>query len=117
MYDRLHPSQGRIKPQFYEGVKEFIIAYGQIEHFICDKTVRCPYTKCKCRRLLDIKSIRYHLYKDGFKFDYWVWTEHRQVLPLENQLGVGYVRSSSSGVHVGNEEGANVTWEDNLSHH
>ena len=28
---------------------------------------------------------------------------------------MGYVGSRSTGVHVGNEEGGNVTWEDNLS--
>ena len=76
MYDRLHPSQGGIKPKFYEGVEEFIMACVRTEQFTYEGTSRCPYCKCKCKRFLGIKSIRYHLYKDGFKPDYWVWTEH-----------------------------------------
>ena len=50
MYDRLHPSQGGIKPKFYEGVEEFIMAYIQIEQFTREGTSRCPCRKCKCRR-------------------------------------------------------------------
>ena len=42
-------------------------------------------------------------------------TKHREVLAPKNQFAMGYVGSNSSGVHVGNEEGGNVTWEDNLS--
>ena len=30
---------------------------------------------------------------------------------------MGYIGSSSTGVHVGNEEGGNVTWENNLCHY
>ena len=67
------------------------------------------YAKCQCRKILDIKSIRYHLYKDGFKPDYWVWIEHGKVLALENQFSIGYIGSSFSGVHFDNEEGGNVT--------
>ena len=66
---------GRIKLEFYEGVEEFITACVQIEQFTHEGIVRCPCPKCKCRRFLDIESIRYHLYNDRFKFDYWVWTE------------------------------------------
>ena len=55
------------------------------------------FCKCKCRRFLDIESIKYHLYKDEFKPDYWVWTEHGETLPPENQSGISYVGSSSIG--------------------
>ena len=71
MYDRLHPSQGGIKPEFYEGVKEFIMVCFQTEQFTHKGTPRCPCCKYKCRRHVDIEFIRYHLYKDGFKLDYW----------------------------------------------
>ena len=56
------------------------------------------------------------MYKDGFKPDCWVQTEHGEVLPLENQFDVCYVGSSSIRIHVGNEEGGNLTWKDNLNH-
>ena len=109
MYNRLHSGWGRIKPEFYEGVEEFVMACVQIEQFTREGIIRCPYHKYKCRRFLDIESIRYHLFKDGFKLDYWVWTKHGEVLPLENQFGVDYVGSSSTRAHVSNEEGGNVT--------
>ena len=70
MYDRLHPSQGGIKPEFYEGVEEFIMACVRTEQFTCEGISRYHCHKCKCMRFLYIKSIRYHLYKDGFKPDY-----------------------------------------------
>ena len=38
------------------------------------------------------------------------WTENGEVFPPENQFSVGYVGSSSTGAHVGNKEGGNVTW-------
>ena len=117
MYNRLHPSREGIKPRFYEGVEEFITACVRIEQFTREETIRCSCGKCKCRRFLDLESIKYHLYKDGFKPDYWVWTEHREALPLENQFGVNYIGSNSTrGVHVGNKQSDNITWEDNLSH-
>ena len=96
MYDRLHPSWGGIKPEFYEGVEEFIIVCVRTRQFTREGTSRCPRHKCKCRRFLDIESIRYHLYKDRFKPDYRVWTEHGETLPLKSQFGVSYVGSSST---------------------
>ena len=57
------------------------------------------------------------MYKDGFKPDYQVQTEHGETLAPKNQFGVSYVGSSSTRVHIGNEEGDNVTQEDNLSHY
>ena len=69
----------------------------------------CPYCKCKCRRFLDIESIRYHLYKDEFKPNYWVLTEYREAIPMENRFDGNYVKNSLSRVHVGNEEDSNIT--------
>ena len=97
MYDRLHLSQGGIKLEFYEGVEEFIMACVRTEQFTYEGTSRCPCCKYKCRRILNIESIRYHLYTNGFKLDCWVWTEHGETLPLENQFGVSYDGSSSTG--------------------
>ena len=67
------------------------------EQFTCEGTSRCTYRRCKRRRFLYIEFIRFHLYKDEFKPDYWVWIEHGETLPLENQFGVSYVGSSSTG--------------------
>ena len=52
---------GGIKPQFNERVEEFITACGQTEQCIREGKIRCSCAKCKCKRFLDIESIRYHL--------------------------------------------------------
>ena len=75
----------------------------------------CPYGKCRCRKYLDIEAIRYHLYKDDFKSDYWIWTRYGEVVALENQFGMNYIGSKFSGVHIGGQNMGNATWEDNFS--
>ena len=58
------------------------------------------------------------MYKDEFKLDYWVWTKHGETLQPKNQFGVNYVGSRSiGGLHVGNEKGNNINWEDNLNYY
>ena len=96
MYDRLHPSRGGIKPEFYERVEEFITIGVRAKQFTREGIVRCSCRKCEHRRFLDIESTSYHLYKDGFKPNYWAWTEHGEALPPENQFSANYVGSSST---------------------
>ena len=80
MYDRIHEGRGWVKPKFYTNVDEFISVVCQLELFLREGIVRCPCSKCRCRNYLDIETIRYHLYKDGFGPDYWVWTEYGEVV-------------------------------------
>ena len=93
----MHQNWEGIKPEFYEGVEELIMACVLTEQFTREGISRCPCRKCKCRRSLDIESIRYHLYKDEFKPDYLVQTKHGETLPSENQFGASYVGSNSTG--------------------
>ena len=44
----------------------------------------------------------------------WIWTEHGEALPLENQFGADYIGSSSIGAHIGNEDSGNIILKDNL---
>ena len=76
MYDRLYPSRAGIKPEFYASVEEFIDVACQSQPFLSEGKVRCLCAKCRCSKYLDIKTVRYHLYKDGFMPNYWVWPEH-----------------------------------------
>ena len=117
MNNKFHPGRERIRLQFYERVYEFIRVSCQTQHFLSDEKVRCPCAKRRCRRYLDIESTRYHLYKNGFNLDYWVWTKYREVLVPENQFSMGYMGSSSNGLYIGNQDNGNVTWEDNLCHY
>ena len=116
MYDRVHSSRGGIKPEFYAGVEQFIRVACQTVQFMNEQKVRCPCTRCKCRKYFDMDTIRYHLYKDGFMADYWVWTMHGEVATqnfehasIENT----YVRGSSSRVNIGEHVTKNISWEDN----
>ena len=72
MYDRLHLRQVGIKSEFYMGVEEFVDVTCQSQPFSNEGKVRCPCARCGCRKYLDIETIRYHLYKDGFMPIYWV---------------------------------------------
>ena len=79
MYSRIHEGH-KGEPKFYVDVDEFISVVCQLEQFLCEQIVRCPCAKHRYRNYLNIETIRYHLYKDGFKPNYWVWTEHRDVI-------------------------------------
>ena len=38
-------------------------------------------------RLLTEYEVKHHLYKDGFKPEYWIWTEHGEDEPESSDLG------------------------------
>ena len=60
-----------------------------------NKLIRCPCIKYKCMKYINENEVRHHLYKDGFKPAYFIWTEHGEVDPDEPfDLG----GASSSGV-------------------
>ena len=69
-----------VNPKFYPSIAEFISAVCQLDQFLCELTVRYPCATYRCRNYIDIETIRYHLYKDDFKPDYWVQTEHGEVV-------------------------------------
>ena len=51
----------------------------------------------------------------GFKFDYWVWTEYREVVETINRSGKDYVGGDFSGINIGGLDIGNVTLENNFS--
>lgn len=36
----------------------------------------CLCFKCVCTKILKDEFVKVHLYKDGFKLDYWIWIVH-----------------------------------------
>ena len=49
-------------------------------------------------KLLDVPVVKTHLYKHGFKHEYWIWIEHGEERPINTDLG--------------DESSNNVEWDD-----
>ena len=108
MYDRVYPSRGGIKPEFYTGVEQFIGVACQTIQFMNEHKVRCPCSICRCRKYFNVDTIKFHLYKDGFMPNYWVWTMHGEVVSQNfehTSVENGYVEGSSSRVNIGDAVG------------
>ena len=84
MYDRCHKGRGALKESCYHN----------------DGGVRCPCSKCDCTKILKERVVKVHLYKHGFKPNYWIWTDHSERMPEghfdndDNCMGFG-----RDGVH------------------
>ena len=84
MYDKLHPGREDFKPEFYVGLEEFVGVACQSQLFLSEGKVRCPCARCRCRKYLDIETIRYHLHKDGFIPNIGFRLSMRKLLPGES---------------------------------
>ena len=94
MYNtRVQANRSGLNAEFENGVEEFLRKARELDPYVTSKLIRCPCVKCQCIRLLKESEVRYHLYKDGFKPMYWIWTEHGEEEPESSNLGEG-----SSGV-------------------
>ncbi|XP_070043436.1 uncharacterized protein [Nicotiana tomentosiformis] len=76
MYNRNHPNRGGLKEEFVEGVKGFIAYAKTLSEFCNEGTIRCPCAKCNCIKLLIPEDVKVHLYRKGFRENYYVWTVH-----------------------------------------
>ncbi|XP_070033241.1 uncharacterized protein [Nicotiana tomentosiformis] len=76
MYDRNYPNRGGLKEEFVEGVKGFIAYAKTLLEFRNEGTIRCPCAKCKCIKLLIPEDVKVHLYRKGFRENYYMWTVH-----------------------------------------
>ncbi|WMV19091.1 hypothetical protein MTR67_012476, partial [Solanum verrucosum] len=76
MYDRTHPNRAGLRVEFINGVKEFIAKAKTRDDFFIEGTIRCPYAKCKCIKLLKPDKVEFHILKKGFMNNYYVWTVH-----------------------------------------
>ena len=43
--------------------------------------IKCSCVKCDCTRILEDRVVKVHLYKNGFKPNYWIWTKHGKDMP------------------------------------
>ena len=70
MYNRNYANRGGIRQEFIDGVDSFIAYVCQLPSCIYEGTLRCPCAKCKCQNLVTPETVKYHLYRYGFKPNY-----------------------------------------------
>ena len=85
MYERLNLTRTQLTPEFIRGVDEFVIH--AMNSNLSETRIRCPCVKCRNMKLLDAPVLKTHLYRHGFKPEYWIWTEHGEESPINTDLG------------------------------
>lgn len=78
MYNMTNFSRLGLRPEFVEGVTGFIYAK-TLEPFQRSGMVKCPCNKCQCMNYEKPDIVELHLYRNGFKKDYTVWSSHGEI--------------------------------------
>jgi len=86
MYNRVLPDGVGPKNTFYEGVEIFILHACQLDQFKNEGTIRCPCLICDCLNSEILDEVRDHLYKKGFRTNYFYWTSHGEEIPASVPL-------------------------------
>ncbi|XP_045833662.1 uncharacterized protein LOC123924740 [Trifolium pratense] len=81
MYNRVLPDGVGLTNTFYEGVEFFILHACGLDQFKNEGTIRCPCLICDCRRSKTPNEVMNHLYKKGFRKNYFYWTSHGEERP------------------------------------
>ncbi|XP_057718959.1 uncharacterized protein LOC130933375 isoform X2 [Arachis stenosperma] len=116
MYDRLNPTRGGIKPEFYDKVEDFIETISKLDVVKSEGKCRCPCVKCRCTNYKELNIIKMHLWEKGFMPNYWIWTEHGEIDDIGiNQMGFNNCGEggSGSGANVEECDMYDISWEDN----
>ncbi|XP_049379321.1 uncharacterized protein LOC125844104 isoform X2 [Solanum stenotomum] len=79
MYERTNFGRVGIKPEFVKGVDGFVDYAMTLEPFQLSSLVKCPCKKCQCMNYEKPEIVKFHLYRNGFKEDYTVWTSHGEI--------------------------------------
>ncbi|KOM25619.1 hypothetical protein LR48_Vigan125s000900 [Vigna angularis] len=99
MYDRSQRGRGALKESFVLGVEEFITKACEQERYRRDGGLRCPCLKCDCTKILHERVVKVHLYKNGFKPNYFIWEDHGEIMPED------HVQNHDSSMAVETEDG------------
>lgn len=54
----------------------------ELDQFKNEGTIRCPCVICDCRNIKTPNEVRDHLYKKGFRTNYFYWTSHGEERPI-----------------------------------
>ncbi|XP_057426300.1 uncharacterized protein LOC130719704 [Lotus japonicus] len=82
MYNRTIPSQREHTSAFLNGLNEFIALACQKSADLTSGEIRCPCTRCRNFKYLDLIEVEVHLCRWGFISDYWYWTCHGESDPI-----------------------------------
>ena len=105
MYGRCYSDRSCLKKSFVEGVEEFVIKASQQDCYHIDGGIICPYVKFNGTRILEDRVVKVHLYKNGFKPNYWIWTDHGEdMLHIDLNEGNSYMDASTSAKYVAQHE-------------
>ncbi|KAL9677038.1 hypothetical protein QQ045_005264 [Rhodiola kirilowii] len=80
MYEARAHGESYTNDVFITGVNNFIETAMAKGFLASDNKIRCPCTKCKNRRFINIRMMEEHLYKYGFIPNYFNWTLHGEDL-------------------------------------
>ncbi|XP_057417759.1 uncharacterized protein LOC130711967 [Lotus japonicus] len=88
MYNRVLPNRAGLSDAFYVGVETFISHACGLDQFLKTRTIRCPCVKCDCRKMQTADEVRVHLYRKGFRPNYFYWTSHGEEFPQPTPVTV-----------------------------
>ncbi|KAL9672200.1 hypothetical protein QQ045_028450 [Rhodiola kirilowii] len=111
MYETRAHGESYTNDVFIAGVKIFIESAVSKGYLASDNTIRCPCSKCKNWRFINIRMMEEHLYKYGFTPDYVNWTLHGKDL-----LEIEYENTSATILDPSTYEQINDFGEDIWSH-
>ena len=81
MYD-IYDNGRSLRSEFLRGDDELIdFCRENLENPGKDE-VRCPFSKCKNRRMHGANTVKFYLSSKGFILDYYSWYSHGKELPL-----------------------------------
>ena len=67
--------------------------------------IRWPGVKCNGTRILADRVVKVHLYENGLKPNYWIWTDHGEdMLHIDLNEGNSYMDASTSAKYVAQHE-------------
>lgn len=81
MYKRVLPNRVGLEDSFYEGVETFVSHACRLDLFKDEGKIRCPCMTCDCRDRVTPDEVRDHLYRKGFRPNYYYWTSHGEEAP------------------------------------
>ena len=69
----IDPVDNNVSREFSEGVEVFIVFALSQNSFMERKTMLFPCVSCGNRKQCDVRTVSCHLYRVGFKSNYYVW--------------------------------------------
>ncbi|XP_015069259.1 uncharacterized protein LOC107013896 [Solanum pennellii] len=95
MYNMTNFGRMGLRPEFVEGVTGFVEYAKTLDPFQRSGMIKCPCNKCQCFNYEKPDVVELHIYRNGFKKEYTVWTSHGEI---DNKFDVfqHYVPGESS---------------------